>query len=72
MPIPAIEYADYAAWQRRWLDGEALEAQGSYWKQTLSGAPASMEPAHRLRTPCSARTRADVFPFHLNRRLTRS
>ena len=35
-----IQYADYAVWQREWLQGEQLEAQLAYWKQQLSGAPA--------------------------------
>ncbi|HEU4558058.1 MAG TPA: amino acid adenylation domain-containing protein, partial [Longimicrobium sp.] len=44
-PLPPLEvqYADYAAWQRRWVDGEVLEAQAEYWKRTLSGAPELLE-----------------------------
>jgi amino acid adenylation domain-containing protein len=44
-PLPplSIQYADYAAWQRRWIDGEVLQAQGAYWQQTLAGAPALLE-----------------------------
>ncbi|MDT9002490.1 condensation domain-containing protein, partial [Paucibacter sp. APW11] len=40
-PLPelAIQYADYAAWQRQCLQGERLEAQLDYWKQRLVGAP---------------------------------
>ncbi|MBV9108279.1 MAG: non-ribosomal peptide synthetase, partial [Gemmatimonadetes bacterium] len=41
-PLP-IQYADYAAWQRRWVEGEVLEAQASYWAKTLAGAPALLE-----------------------------
>lgn len=40
LPALAIQYADYAAWQRRWLSGEVLQRQAEYWKNTLSGAPA--------------------------------
>ena len=39
----AIQYADYAVWQRRWLDGEVLEAQLSYWKKQLAGSPDLLE-----------------------------
>ncbi|MBJ7312355.1 non-ribosomal peptide synthase/polyketide synthase [Rugamonas sp. CCM 8940] len=35
----AIQYADYAQWQRNWLQGETLQRQVAYWKQHLSGAP---------------------------------
>ncbi|GGA46179.1 hypothetical protein CYANOKiyG1_65170 [Okeania sp. KiyG1] len=31
-----LQYADYAAWQRQWLQGEVLESQINYWKQQLS------------------------------------
>ncbi|WP_373889692.1 amino acid adenylation domain-containing protein [Massilia sp. MB5] len=51
-PLPplALQYADYAAWQRRWLSGAVLQAQLDYWRQTLQGAPALLElPADRPR-----------------------
>jgi FkbM family methyltransferase len=38
LPELAIQYADYAMWQREWLQGEALERQLSYWKRQLNGA----------------------------------
>src|SRR5262249_19466921 len=34
-----VQYADYAAWQRQWLQGEALDTQIRYWKEQLEGAP---------------------------------
>jgi amino acid adenylation domain-containing protein len=50
LPEPVLQYADYAAWQRRWLQGEALETQLSYWKQQLAGAPQLLElPTDRPR-----------------------
>ncbi|MEV6340616.1 non-ribosomal peptide synthase/polyketide synthase [Nocardia vinacea] len=36
----AVQYADYAAWQRNWLVGEVLERQLSYWRDRL----ANLEP----------------------------
>jgi amino acid adenylation domain-containing protein len=33
----AIQYADYAYWQRQWLKGETLEKQIGYWKRQLEG-----------------------------------
>jgi amino acid adenylation domain-containing protein len=40
-PLPELEiqYADYAVWQRQWLQGEVLETQLSYWKHELSDLP---------------------------------
>ena len=34
-----IQYADYAAWQREWLQGDVLESQLSYWKEQLKELP---------------------------------
>ncbi|MBD1938350.1 non-ribosomal peptide synthetase [Microcoleus sp. FACHB-68] len=38
LPSLPIQYADFAVWQRQWLQGEVLETQLSYWKQQLSGS----------------------------------
>ncbi|HEY2922318.1 MAG TPA: condensation domain-containing protein, partial [Candidatus Binatia bacterium] len=35
-----IQYADFAVWQREWLQGEVLDSQLSYWKKQLEGIPA--------------------------------
>ncbi|MFP2933923.1 condensation domain-containing protein, partial [Pyxidicoccus sp. 3LG] len=46
------QYADYAVWQRGWLQGEALDKQVSWWKQQLDGAPHALElPTDRPRPP---------------------
>jgi amino acid adenylation domain-containing protein len=53
-PLPElpVQYADYAAWQRAWLSGEALAEQLGYWKSRLEGAPPLLEiPTDRPRTP---------------------
>src|SRR5216110_315467 len=36
-PLPAlpIQYADFAFWQRQWLQGSILDAQVAYWQQQL-------------------------------------
>jgi amino acid adenylation domain-containing protein len=39
LPELAIQYADYAQWQRQWLSGDELQRQLSYWRQQLAGAP---------------------------------
>ncbi|MEH2313988.1 MAG: amino acid adenylation domain-containing protein [Nostoc sp.] len=39
----AIQYADFAAWQRKWLQGDVLQSQISYWKKQLEGAPSVLE-----------------------------
>ncbi len=44
-----IQYADYAAWQRRWLSGEVLESQLGYWRKQLGGVPKLELPTDRPR-----------------------
>ncbi|MGA9773581.1 MAG: amino acid adenylation domain-containing protein [Blastocatellia bacterium] len=51
-PLPDLpmQYADFAIWQRDWLQGEALDAHLAYWKNQLGDAPALIEiPADRPR-----------------------
>ncbi|UJB21510.1 MULTISPECIES: non-ribosomal peptide synthetase [Lysobacter] len=53
-PLPAlpVQYADYAVWQRRWLDGALLHNQQNYWREHLQGAPGLLElPTDRARPP---------------------
>ncbi|HSF41157.1 MAG TPA: condensation domain-containing protein, partial [Thermoanaerobaculia bacterium] len=40
-PLPGlpVQYADFAVWQRRWLEGPVLESQLAWWKERLAGAP---------------------------------
>jgi amino acid adenylation domain-containing protein/non-ribosomal peptide synthase protein (TIGR01720 family) len=51
LPELPVQYADYARWQRDWLQGEALETQLSYWRRHLRGAPPLLElPTDRTRS----------------------
>lgn len=48
-PLP-LQYADFARWQREWLQGENLERELAFWKQQLEGAPPVLElPTDRPR-----------------------
>lgn len=48
-PLP-IQYADYAVWQRDWMQGAVLETQLAYWKDRLGDAPTALElPTDRPR-----------------------
>ncbi|HEX2080479.1 MAG TPA: amino acid adenylation domain-containing protein, partial [Longimicrobium sp.] len=52
LPEPALQYADYAVWQRERLSGAALERQVEFWRRALDGAPALLElPTDRPRPP---------------------
>ena len=39
----ALQYTDFAHWQRRWMQGRILEEHLDYWKARLAGAPAEIE-----------------------------
>ena len=68
-PLP-VQYADYAAWQRNWLQGEVLQAQSTFWKQALSGAPALLEmPTDRPR-PLQQSYAGGSVPLTLDAQLT--
>jgi non-ribosomal peptide synthetase component F len=66
----AIQYADYALWQRGWLQGETLAEQVGYWKERLSGAPAALDlPTDRTR-PAVASHAGGMVPFALSAELS--
>src|SRR5439155_25734013 len=50
-PLPelAVQYADFADWQRRLLQGPERDRQLGYWKKQLSGVPVLSLPADRPR-----------------------
>ncbi len=47
-PLP-VQDSDYAVWQRRWIDAEAIDRQIAWWGGTLAGAEALELPADRPR-----------------------
>ncbi len=52
LPKLPIQYADFAVWQRAWLQGETLSRQMKYWKEQLgSKAPTLELPTDRPRPP---------------------
>ncbi|WP_420018515.1 amino acid adenylation domain-containing protein [Xanthomonas bundabergensis] len=68
-PLP-IQYADYAAWQRQWLQGEVLQTQLDFWRTHLAGAPALLElPTDRPR-PAVQSYRGDRVPVRLGAELS--
>jgi amino acid adenylation domain-containing protein len=51
LPALPVQYADFAVWQREWLQGEVLERQLAYWRERLAGAPVLDLPTDRPRPP---------------------
>ena len=69
-PLP-IQYADYAAWQRRWMDSEAFQTQLRYWKEKLADSPPVLElPTDRPRPPIPS-FKGSVYAFRIDAELTR-
>ncbi|HEV2756650.1 MAG TPA: amino acid adenylation domain-containing protein, partial [Actinomycetota bacterium] len=63
LPQLPVQYADFAAWQRRWLSGDVLQRQLDYWRERLAGlAPVLELPADHPRPPVkTARGRTHSF-----------
>lgn len=73
LPELPIQYADYSAWQRQYLQGEILQEQLSYWKNQLAGAPDLLElPLDKPRPAVQTfrgGARSTVLPAELGRNL---
>ena len=56
-----IQYADYAVWQREWLQGEVLEEQLGYWRATVGGCTGSVGVADGSSATSAAESSWCVF-----------
>ena len=69
LPEMAIQYADYAVWQRRWLSEAVLAEQGDYWRRTLAGGPTVLNlPTDRPR-PAQQDHAGSTVPVEFDERL---
>ena len=68
-----IQYADFAVWQRQWMQGEVLATQQTYWQQQLSGALTVLKlPADKprpLQPTSEGRMQSLVLPKDLSEAL---
>ncbi|QFS50801.1 non-ribosomal peptide synthetase [Nostoc sphaeroides] len=70
LPQLPIQYADFAVWQRQWLQGEVLNNQVNYWKQQLGGdLPVLESPTDRPR-PAIQTDRGATESFALSESVT--
>jgi amino acid adenylation domain-containing protein len=70
LPDFGVQYADFAAWQRSWLQGETLDAQLTYWKAQLGdGVPNLDLPTDRPR-PAVQTFDGAHYPLHLPAKLS--
>ncbi|MEU0032364.1 amino acid adenylation domain-containing protein, partial [Streptomyces sp. NPDC006335] len=52
-PLPplAVQYADFAVWQRDWLAGDVQDRQLAFWRERLAALPVLELPLDRPRPP---------------------
>ena len=65
-----IQYADFAHWQRNWLQGEVLAAQLDYWRAQLAGAPNIIDLPIDKPRPLVQTYRGTLHPIVLSLELT--
>ncbi|GBD54387.1 non-ribosomal peptide synthetase [Microcystis aeruginosa NIES-298] len=70
LPELPIQYADFAVWQRQWLQGEILENQLNYWKKQLTGTPPLLELPTDKPRPATANFRGHSISFQIDSELT--
>ncbi|MEJ7738035.1 MAG: amino acid adenylation domain-containing protein [Chitinophagaceae bacterium] len=68
LPLP-LQYADYAIWQRKYLQGEVMDKKLGYWKQKLQDVADLQLPADYSR-PAVWSTRGAVTSFRINKELS--
>ncbi|MDQ1611164.1 MAG: hypothetical protein QOG00_1095, partial [Pyrinomonadaceae bacterium] len=64
-----VQYADYAVWQRAWLQGEVLERQLAYWREQLRDLEVLELPTDYARQTTGT-SRGAVVRFELNSEVT--
>jgi amino acid adenylation domain-containing protein len=69
LPSLRIQYADYAIWQRNYLQGEVLENKLGYWKEKLTGVAPLQLPADFNR-PAIQSSRGAIHNFKIEQRLS--
>ncbi|WP_182140654.1 non-ribosomal peptide synthetase [Pseudomonas fulva] len=65
-----VQYADYALWQRSWMDAGERDRQQAYWKQRLGGTQPVLELPADFPRPQAMSYRGDRLDFQLSEALT--
>ena len=65
LPALSLQYPDFVVWQRNHLKGKVLQRQLEYWKQQLSGAPASLNLLTDRPRPAVQSYRGSSYPVSL-------
>ncbi|MFJ2482034.1 non-ribosomal peptide synthetase [Pseudomonas sp. NPDC087598] len=67
VPLPplALQYADYAVWQRQWMDDGESARQLAYWRERLGGEQPVLELPFDFPRPAQQSFRGARFDFDL-------
>ncbi|WP_170322994.1 non-ribosomal peptide synthetase, partial [Acrocarpospora macrocephala] len=64
-PLP-VSYGDYLLWQRELLQGELLDQQLTFWRETLRGAPEQLDLPFDRPRPAHPSERGDTVEFQID------
>lgn len=70
LPELTVQYADYALWQRKNLEGTELKRQLAYWKEQLSGAPTMLDLPTDRKRPTASSFKGGMCPIPLSKPLS--
>ncbi|MGA4638116.1 condensation domain-containing protein, partial [Pseudomonas solani] len=70
LPVLPIQYADYAAWQRQWMDAGERDRQLAYWTSQLGGEQPVLELPLDHPRPAVSRHLGARLPFEIGSTLT--
>ncbi|MDZ8084262.1 MAG: amino acid adenylation domain-containing protein [Nostoc sp. DedQUE12b] len=70
LPKLPIQYVDFAAWQRQWLQGEVLKSQISYWLKHLENAPRVLDLPTDYPRPAIQTFGGATYSFELSKELS--
>lgn len=70
-PLP-IQYADFALWQRSWLQGQALKHQLAYWRTIFKTAPKPLDLPTKGARPAKENHAGALLRFEISPQITRA
>ncbi|WP_199351108.1 non-ribosomal peptide synthase/polyketide synthase [Haliangium ochraceum] len=70
LPALPVQYADFAAWQRAWLDDDTVAAQLAFWRDALADAPPVLELPTDAPRPTAQSFRGGSYEFQVPAVLT--
>jgi len=66
LPEPDLQYADYALWQHKHLQGKTLQTLMAYWKQKLADGPTALKMPADFPRPAVQSMKGERLPLQLS------